>query len=168
MSHCDTTLTLLNLRGRGMDGQDGVRADADISVVTSLLHHVVEGPVADDRTSSLPPSCCCWWGSVSCGAGAAGLASAGTGPGRGPQPAVWPGQCCAAVLPLCWPASPCLGSARCGLCLVVGGGGWCWCGAASHAAWSVAACNRGPMMMMMLMLSFICSFRNKNEPTAPH
>jgi hypothetical protein len=24
------------------------------------------------------------------------------------------------------------------------GGGWCWCGAAAHAAWSVAACGRGP------------------------
>ena len=31
-------------------------------MVTSLLHHAVEGPVADDRMSSFPPACCCWQG----------------------------------------------------------------------------------------------------------
>ena len=37
---------------------------------------------------------------------------------------------------------PCRGAAPCGLCLVAGGGGWCCCGVATHAPWSVAACNR--------------------------
>jgi hypothetical protein len=41
--------------------------------------------------------------------------------------------------------SPCRGAAPCGLRLVAGGGGWCCCcGAATHAARSVEACNRGP------------------------
>jgi hypothetical protein len=31
-------------------------------VVTSLLHHAVEGPVVDNRTSAFPTSCCCWRG----------------------------------------------------------------------------------------------------------
>jgi hypothetical protein len=35
-------------------------------VVTSLLHHTVEGPFADDRTSVFPPSCCCLRGAC-CG-----------------------------------------------------------------------------------------------------
>jgi hypothetical protein len=52
-------------------------------------------------------------------------AAAGAGPGRGPQPAVWRG---AAVLRRRWPPSPCRGAAPCGLRLVAGGGGWCWCG----------------------------------------
>jgi hypothetical protein len=43
-----------------------------------------------------------------------------------------------------FPVLPCRGASRCGLCLVDGGGVWCWCGVASHAARSVAACNRGP------------------------
>jgi hypothetical protein len=69
---------------------------------------------------------------VSCGAAAAGRASAGAGPGRGPQPAVWRG---AAVLRRLCPPSPCRGAAPCGLCLVAGEGGWCCCcGAVTHAA----------------------------------
>jgi hypothetical protein len=80
-------------------------------------------------------------GDVSCGAALAGRAAAGARPGRCPQPAVWRG---ATVLRLRWPLSPCLGAAPCGLCLVDGGGGWCCCGAATYAARSVAACNRGP------------------------
>jgi hypothetical protein len=78
---------------------------------------------------------------VSCGATMAGRAAAGAGPGRGPPPAVCR---CAAVLRRRWPPSPCLGAVRCGLRLVAGVGGSCWCGAASHAARSLAACNRGP------------------------
>jgi hypothetical protein len=35
--------------------------------MTSLLHHAVEGPFADDRTSVFPPSYCCWQGSCSGG-----------------------------------------------------------------------------------------------------
>ena len=27
-----------------------------------MVHHAVEGPVTDDRTSAFPPSCCCWRG----------------------------------------------------------------------------------------------------------
>ncbi len=78
---------------------------------------------------------------MSCGAVAAGRATAGAGPGRGPQQAVW---CGAAVLRLLWPPSPCRGAAPCRLPLVAGGGGWCCCcGAATHASLSVAACNRG-------------------------
>jgi hypothetical protein len=76
-----------------------------------------------------------------CGTTAAGRAAAGAGPGRGPPPAVWRG---AAVLRRRWPPCPCRGTVRCGLRLVDGGGGWCWCGAATHAALSVAACNLGP------------------------
>jgi hypothetical protein len=73
---------------------------------------------------------------------AAGRATAGAGPGRGPQQAVWRG---AAVLRRLWPPSPCRGAAPCGLRLVAGEGGWCCCcGAATHAAQSVGACNRGP------------------------
>jgi hypothetical protein len=80
---------------------------------------------------------------VSCGAATAGRAEAGAGPGRGPQPAVWRD---AAVLRRLWPPSPCRGAAPCGLCLVVGEGSWCCCcGAATHAARSVGACNRGPL-----------------------
>jgi hypothetical protein len=57
-------------------------------------------------------------------------------------PAVWRG---AAVLRRLWPPSPCRGAAPCGLRLVAGEGGWCCCcGAATHAARSVGACNRGP------------------------
>ena len=112
-----------------------------IIVVTSLLHRAVEGPVADDRMSSFPQACCCWQGMCR-----EGLRRRGgrrrAGPGRGPQPAVWRG---AAVLRRLWPPSPCRGAAPCGLCLVAGQGGWCCCcGAATHAARSVGACNRGP------------------------
>ncbi len=97
----------------------------------------MEGPVADNRTSSFLPSCCCWRGGVSCGAGSVGRSAAGADPGSSPPPAVW---LCAAVLRLYiymmpfkhWPPSPCLDAARCRLCLVAGGGGWCWCWSSAH------------------------------------
>ena len=101
-----------------------------------MLHRAVEGPVDDDRISSFPPTGCCWLGTCRVGLRLHG----GPRRGRGPQPAVWRG---AAVLGRRWPPSPCRGAAPCGLRLVAGGGGWCWCGA-TNAARSVAACNRGP------------------------
>jgi hypothetical protein len=59
---------------------------------------------------------------------------------------IGPSVCCARRrrLPriLCMCAS--VIAARCGLRLVAGGGGWCWCGAAAHATRSVTACIRGP------------------------
>ena len=48
---------------------------------------------------------------------------------------------------LCWPPSPCRGAAPCGLRLVAGGGCWCCCGAATHAARSVAVCNQGTALI---------------------
>ena len=36
-------------------------------LLTSLLHHLVEGPVADDRMSSFPPTCCCLRGTCRVG-----------------------------------------------------------------------------------------------------
>jgi hypothetical protein len=42
------------------------------------------------------------------------------------------------------------------------GGGWCWCGAAVHAAWSVAACARGPPSSMSASMSCLSS------PVLPH
>jgi hypothetical protein len=70
---------------------------------------------------------------------ACGLRRRGRGPDvarRRPCGAVRRSYACAGRLPRA--------AARCGLRLVAGGGGWCWCGAAAHAARSVAACNRGP------------------------
>jgi len=80
-------------------------------VVTSLLHHAVEGPVADDRMSSFLPALLLLSGDVSCGAAVAGLrgrGSAGAEHGRGPHQAVCRG---AAVLRRRWPPSPCRGAA---------------------------------------------------------
>ena len=77
-------------------------------MVTSLLHHAVEGPVADDRMSSFPPALLLLAGDVSCGAVVAGRGAMGAGQGRGPQQAVCRG---AAVLRRRWPPSPCRGAA---------------------------------------------------------
>jgi hypothetical protein len=104
-----------------------------------VLHPVQRGTSTQLIASQLG---LCKWGYGGGAGGGWGEARAGPPrPGRGPQPAV-----CrvAAVLRRCWPSSPCLGAARCGLCLVAGGGGWCWCGADAYASRSVAACNRGP------------------------
>ena len=63
--------------------------------------------------------------------------------------ALW--QCVVGVLrsmpvACCMRASGSVGRVwRCALwiCVLLMGGGWCWCGAAAHAAWSVAVCARG-------------------------
>jgi hypothetical protein len=103
----------------------------------------VEGPVADDRTSSgIPPflhpvvvgeGACrvglvCW--AVCCGGGPRALPAAGRVTRRGgPAPALGPVQGRSS-----WTVSCCWGGVT----------GWCWCGATAHASQSVAACNRGP------------------------
>ena len=106
--------------------------------MTSLLHHTVEGPVADDRMSSFPPACCCWQGSCREGLRRWGGRRGGRGPvGARSLP-------CGAAQRSCsggGPPFPCRGAAPCRLLLVAGGGGWCWCGAATHAERSVAACK---------------------------
>jgi hypothetical protein len=54
-------------------------------VVTSLLHRVVEGPVADTgHPPFLSPVVVGWGRVVTCGATAAGREGAGARPGRGP------------------------------------------------------------------------------------
>jgi hypothetical protein len=104
------------------------------STKTSLLHHTVEGPVAVDRTSSFPTSCCCWRGPCHVGLWRRGGRLRGLGPGAARHRPHGAARRSYAALP------PFLVPLR----LVGGGGGWCWCGAASHAARSVATCNRGP------------------------
>ena len=56
-------------------------------MVTSLLHRVVEGPVADDRTYAFPVILLLLSGRVSWGVAAVGQGVAGAGPGRDPPPA---------------------------------------------------------------------------------
>jgi hypothetical protein len=70
--------------------------------VTSLLHRAVEAPVADDRASAFPAFLLWLAGGVTWEVAAAGRASVGAGPGRGPPPAAWRG---AAVLRLRRPPS---------------------------------------------------------------
>ena len=118
-----------------------------------MLHHNVEGLVADNRISFFPPACCCWRGTCQVGLRQLGGQLRGLGPELCQQPAV----CCdAAVLRRRWPPSQCLDAAPCGLCLVAGGGGWCWCGAVTHAEQSVAACNLGQPSLTSASTSGLC------------
>jgi hypothetical protein len=71
-------------------------------VVTSLLHHTVEGPVADNWATAFPAILLWLAGGVSWEVADEGRSVAGAGPGRGPSPAAWR---CSAVLCLCWPPS---------------------------------------------------------------
>ena len=101
-----------------------------------MLHHAVEGPVADDRMSSFPPACCCWQGtcreglrrrggrrggrgqvgarSRPCGAAQQSCAGSGPLPRAGAQ---LPVDC---VLLLGWVAGALLRG--CDACRAVGGG----------------------------------------------
>jgi hypothetical protein len=101
----------------------------------------VEGPVADDRISSLPVSCCCWLGT--CRVGLRQRVGRGRGPGPdaarirqcGDAPRSYAG---AGPLPRAGTQFPV------DYVLLLGGDGWCWCGSSMYATWSVSAYNRGP------------------------
>ena len=66
-----------------------------------MLHHAVEGPVADDRMSSFPPACCCWQGSCREGLRRWGGRRGGRGPvGARSRPCGAAQQSCACSGPL--------------------------------------------------------------------
>ena len=123
-----------------------------------MLHRAVEGPVADDRMSSLPSSCCCWRGT--CRVGLRWLGGGRRGRGKGvarSRPCGAAQRSCTGAGPLPRAAVPNAGSGRCSgqrLLPTAGAQLWtasfCWggwlvrCGATTHAERSVAACNRRP------------------------
>ncbi len=98
----------------------------------------MEGPVADDRMSSFPPACC-WRGTCRVGLLRQGGRRQGRSTGVAHSlPCVAAQRSCSGAGPLprqgsssLWTVSFCWG-------------GWCCCGAATHAARSVEACNQRP------------------------
>ncbi len=69
--------------------------------MTSLLHHTVEGPVADDMMSSFPPACCGWRGTCRVGLQLRGGLLRGLGPGGAhSRPCVAAHRSCAGSGPL--------------------------------------------------------------------
>ena len=100
-----------------------------------MLHHAVEGPVADDRMSSFPPACCCWQGTCREGlrrrGGGGGGARSGPAAGRvarrsSPAPALAPfpvpGRSSLWTASCCWGGWLVLLLRGCDACRAVGGG----------------------------------------------
>ena len=101
-----------------------------------MLHHTVEGPVADDRMSSFPPACCCWRGTCRVGLRRRGGRRRGRGlDGTRSRPCDAAQRSCVALAPFpvqgsisLWTVSCCWGGWLvlllwgCDACRAVGGG----------------------------------------------